>query len=227
MGVAWNVTHYGIDYYRGRRGVLDRLAPSTSSSHVQVEHDQLVALLPMLERSRVRILIDHCGRPTPAAASTSRVFARCSGWPRPARVREALRRTRSSRASRCRTTTRGPSSTRCSARSRSIAACGRPIGRSCARRRASTTACCSRSRALVSRCRPTAQALVGDAARAVRLQAFYPAPSRGAASVGGCFILSAGGRRRDIGRALRRPRQARRCRPRARWRPARGSPRGW
>jgi predicted TIM-barrel fold metal-dependent hydrolase len=27
----------------------------------------LLALLPMLERSRIRILVDHCGRPTPGA----------------------------------------------------------------------------------------------------------------------------------------------------------------
>jgi predicted TIM-barrel fold metal-dependent hydrolase len=59
---------------------------------VQVEHDQLVPLVPMLERSGVRILIDHCGRPTPAAgldqpgfrallglAATRRAFVKLSG----------------------------------------------------------------------------------------------------------------------------------------------------
>jgi len=34
---------------------------------IQVEHDQLVPLAPMLEQSGARILIDHCGRPTPGA----------------------------------------------------------------------------------------------------------------------------------------------------------------
>ena len=34
---------------------------------VQVEHDQLLPLAPLLEQSGARILIDHCGRPTPAA----------------------------------------------------------------------------------------------------------------------------------------------------------------
>jgi predicted TIM-barrel fold metal-dependent hydrolase len=31
---------------------------------LQVEHDQLVPMLPMLADSGVRILVDHCGRPT-------------------------------------------------------------------------------------------------------------------------------------------------------------------
>jgi predicted TIM-barrel fold metal-dependent hydrolase len=31
---------------------------------IQVERDQLVHMLPLLSRSGVRILVDHCGRPT-------------------------------------------------------------------------------------------------------------------------------------------------------------------
>jgi predicted TIM-barrel fold metal-dependent hydrolase len=59
---------------------------------LQVEHDQLVPLVPMLERSAVRILIDHCGRPTVNAgvdqpgfrallglAATGRAFVKLSG----------------------------------------------------------------------------------------------------------------------------------------------------
>ena len=34
---------------------------------VQVEHDQLLALAPQLQAAGARILIDHCGRPTPSA----------------------------------------------------------------------------------------------------------------------------------------------------------------
>lgn len=92
VGVAWNVTHYGVDYYADAEGLLDRLAALDLFVQVQVEHDQLVPLVPMLERSGARILIDHCGRPTPAAgldqpgfaallrlASTRRAFVKLSG----------------------------------------------------------------------------------------------------------------------------------------------------
>ena len=34
---------------------------------VQVEHDQMLTLLPVIHVAPVRVLIDHCGRPTPAA----------------------------------------------------------------------------------------------------------------------------------------------------------------
>ena len=62
---------------------------------IQVWHDQLVALAPLLERAGVRILIDHCGRPTPGAgidqpgfqallqlARTKRAFVKLSGYPK-------------------------------------------------------------------------------------------------------------------------------------------------
>ena len=92
VGVAWNITHYGVDYYADAAGLLDELAALDLFVQVQMEHDQLVPLVPMLERSGVRILIDHCGRPTPAAgldqpgfhallrlASTRRAFVKLSG----------------------------------------------------------------------------------------------------------------------------------------------------
>jgi predicted TIM-barrel fold metal-dependent hydrolase len=92
VGVAWNVTHYGVDYYANASGLLDNLAALDLFVQVQVEHDQLVPLVPMLERSDVRILIDHCGRPTPGAgldqpgfrallglAATRRAFVKLSG----------------------------------------------------------------------------------------------------------------------------------------------------
>jgi predicted TIM-barrel fold metal-dependent hydrolase len=92
VGVAWNVTHYGVDYYANAAGLLDKLAALDLFVQVQVERDQLVPLVPMLERSGARILIDHCGRPTPAAglhqpgfrallglAATRRAFVKLSG----------------------------------------------------------------------------------------------------------------------------------------------------
>jgi len=92
VGVAWNVTHCGVDYYRDAAELLDKLSAVDLFVQVQVEHDQLVPLVPMLERSGVRMLIDHCGRPTPAAgldqpgfrallglAATRRAFVKLSG----------------------------------------------------------------------------------------------------------------------------------------------------
>jgi predicted TIM-barrel fold metal-dependent hydrolase len=67
IGVAWNVTHYGVDYYRDAAPLLDKLEALDLYLDLQVEHDQLLPLLPLLERSAVRLLVDHCGRPTVAA----------------------------------------------------------------------------------------------------------------------------------------------------------------
>ena len=43
---------------------------------VQVEADQLVEMAPILEPSGVRVLIDHCGRPNPAAGLDQPGFAK-------------------------------------------------------------------------------------------------------------------------------------------------------
>jgi predicted TIM-barrel fold metal-dependent hydrolase len=64
VGVAWNVTYYGVDYYRDAAPLLEKLGALDMFVDIQVEHDQLVPMMPLLANSRVRILIDHCGRPT-------------------------------------------------------------------------------------------------------------------------------------------------------------------
>ncbi len=92
VGVAWNATHHGSDYYAGALPLLERLRALDLFVQVQVEHDQLVPLVPIVERSGVRILVDHCGRPTPEAglgqpgfrallglAATRRAFVKLSG----------------------------------------------------------------------------------------------------------------------------------------------------
>jgi len=63
LGVAWNVTFYGIDYYRDARPLLEKLQALDMFVNIQVENDQLVSMLPLLSGSGVRVLIDHCGRP--------------------------------------------------------------------------------------------------------------------------------------------------------------------
>ena len=64
VGVAWNVTHYGLDHYRGGAPLLAKLADLDMFVDIQVEQDQLIAMLPLLSKSGARILVDHCGRPT-------------------------------------------------------------------------------------------------------------------------------------------------------------------
>ena len=64
LGVAWNVTHYGVDYYKHAGPLLDKLTSLDMLLDIQVEHDQLIRMLPLLERSAVRMVFDHCGRPT-------------------------------------------------------------------------------------------------------------------------------------------------------------------
>lgn len=65
VGIAFNLTIYGEAHYSGCERLLRLLADLDLFVQVQTEHDQMAAIAPMLLRSGVRILIDHCGRPTP------------------------------------------------------------------------------------------------------------------------------------------------------------------
>jgi predicted TIM-barrel fold metal-dependent hydrolase len=67
IGVAFNATVHGVEHYLGTDPLLETLADLDLFIQIQVERDQLVPLVPMLERSGARILVDHCGRPTPGA----------------------------------------------------------------------------------------------------------------------------------------------------------------
>ena len=93
VGVAWNVTHYGVEHYRDAHALLDNLAALDMFVDIQVEHDQLVRMMPILDRSGVRLLVDHCGRPTIAAGldqpgfralaalgASKRAFVKLSGF---------------------------------------------------------------------------------------------------------------------------------------------------
>jgi len=93
VGVAFNATFHGVAFYRDTEDLLARLAALDLCVSLQVEHDQLVELAPMLRRAGVRVLIDHCGRPTTAAGldqpgfrtllqlgQTGRVFVKLSGY---------------------------------------------------------------------------------------------------------------------------------------------------
>lgn len=93
IGVAWNVTHYGVDYYQDVQPLLGNLAALDMFVDIQVEQDQLLSMLPLLENSGVRLLVDHCGRPTVDAGldqpgfnalldigATGRAFVKLSGF---------------------------------------------------------------------------------------------------------------------------------------------------
>lgn len=64
IGVAFNATLLGTAYYLGAGPLLRMLVELDMCVSLQVEHDQMVELRPFIENSGVRVLIDHCGRPT-------------------------------------------------------------------------------------------------------------------------------------------------------------------
>jgi len=93
VGVAWNVTFYGVDYYRDAGQLVEKLAALDMFVDIQVKDDQLVQMMPLLASSGVRILVDHCGLPTIDAGrnehgfrtllelgTTKRAFVKLSGF---------------------------------------------------------------------------------------------------------------------------------------------------
>jgi predicted TIM-barrel fold metal-dependent hydrolase len=64
IGVAFNVPFHGADYYRNAAPLLQKLTDLGLFLQIQVERDQLLALLPLIEKSNVRLVFDHCGRPS-------------------------------------------------------------------------------------------------------------------------------------------------------------------
>jgi predicted TIM-barrel fold metal-dependent hydrolase len=64
VGVAFNVPFHGTGYYRDTAPLLEKLVDLGLFLQIQVEQDQLLALLPLIEKSKVRLVIDHCGRPS-------------------------------------------------------------------------------------------------------------------------------------------------------------------
>jgi predicted TIM-barrel fold metal-dependent hydrolase len=64
VGAAINPTFDGLDFYKNASGLFARLAELDMFAQIQVERDQLLAFLPWIEDIPVKVLIDHCGRPT-------------------------------------------------------------------------------------------------------------------------------------------------------------------
>jgi predicted TIM-barrel fold metal-dependent hydrolase len=63
VGVAFNSTIHGVEHYLGTRELLARLADLEMFLQIQAEKDQLAAFQPLFDKSSVRLVIDHCGRP--------------------------------------------------------------------------------------------------------------------------------------------------------------------
>jgi len=93
VGLAFNATVLGIKHCANAEGLWRRMAELDLVASLQVEHDQPAALRAQIERSGVRVLIDHCGRPAAergvgqpgfrallALAATGRVAVKLSGY---------------------------------------------------------------------------------------------------------------------------------------------------
>ena len=95
VGAAFNPTYkpYGTAHYRNSTRLIERLAANDMFVQLQVEHDQLEMFVPWIEQIPVKVLIDHCGRPTPrqglgqagfaallALARTGRAAVKLSGY---------------------------------------------------------------------------------------------------------------------------------------------------
>ena len=93
VGAAFNPTFHGIDYYKRSAKLIEKLAELDMFLQLQCEHDQLSLYVPWIEAMPVRVLIDHCGRPTVAEgltqpgfqallrlARTGRVHVKLSGY---------------------------------------------------------------------------------------------------------------------------------------------------
>ncbi len=81
-GITMQAALLGVDHFRGTGALLDTLAELGMVVDVQVEKDQLVDMAPLLDASAVTVLIDHCGRPDPAAGLDQPGFRRllaCGG----------------------------------------------------------------------------------------------------------------------------------------------------
>jgi predicted TIM-barrel fold metal-dependent hydrolase len=63
VGVALNPAMEGVESLRTVDALMHTLADLDMFAQIQTIGDQLVAVQPLIERTRTRILIDHCGRP--------------------------------------------------------------------------------------------------------------------------------------------------------------------
>ena len=93
VGIALNPTVYGNAWYSEAPKLMEKLAELDMFFQLQVQHELLLMYKPWIEAIPVRVLIDHCARPTPdagigqpgfaallALAQTGRVHVKLSGY---------------------------------------------------------------------------------------------------------------------------------------------------
>jgi predicted TIM-barrel fold metal-dependent hydrolase len=86
LGITLNAALLGVDHYAGAQPLLANLRALDMIADVQVIDDQLVALSPLLQRSGVRVHVDHIGRPDPAAGLDAPGFRELLRWGRAGRA---------------------------------------------------------------------------------------------------------------------------------------------
>jgi predicted TIM-barrel fold metal-dependent hydrolase len=82
VGVTINAAQLGLDYYADAAALLGHLEALGMIADVQVIDDQLPLLTPLLEKTGVRVHIDHCGRPDPTAGLDAPGFVELLRWGR-------------------------------------------------------------------------------------------------------------------------------------------------
>lgn len=75
IGVAFNASLHGVAHYADIALLLQRLAHRNMWAQFQVQDDQLLELLPMIVKSGVRVMLDHCGRPNVKAGVQQKGFS--------------------------------------------------------------------------------------------------------------------------------------------------------
>ena len=96
--MTFNAALLGVESYSKAAGLLAELADLGIFVDLQVQADQIADMLPLLEATDVRVVVDHCGRPRPGAgldqpgfaalfgAATGRVFVKIRGTQVPGSV---------------------------------------------------------------------------------------------------------------------------------------------
>lgn len=74
VGIALNVAMLGTEPFLKLDALMERLAALEMYAQIQVQNDQLLALMPLLKRTRTRLLIDHAGRPDVSAGLDQPAF---------------------------------------------------------------------------------------------------------------------------------------------------------
>ncbi len=75
VGVAYNAPFHTAAHYRDSLDLLRRLADLDLWLNLQVRDDQLLEFVEPVEQAGVRLVVDHCGRPDPAAGLDQPGFA--------------------------------------------------------------------------------------------------------------------------------------------------------